>query len=159
RPRLREEPNMRAQWGLVVLPAALAGLAGADGLQRRVVTGVLEQPAGRDPWWRVAVRGLLAAPLGLMLWFAALAATANTIRCVLLYPLTDGPDYSGAWGGPSWQGAWAVHAGLAIVLFPIELWLLSVLSLLSAKVFAGDRARWVRPVAVVVAAAIVVFFY
>jgi hypothetical protein len=137
---------------MLVLQASLAG----PKRQRRIAARILEEPP--FPGRRRAVWGLLAAPLGLMLWFLALMATADTIRCVFAYPLTDGPDYSTSWGGPSWQGAWAVHAAIAVALFPLELWLLSALSLLSARIFAGDRRRWVLPVAGFSSTAIVLFF-
>lgn len=75
----------------------------------------LNPPRG---WGRVVAHGLLSALLGLLCWALAALAGPNTLRNVLLYPITDGDDVARAWGGPSLAGAWAVHAALALVILP-----------------------------------------
>jgi hypothetical protein len=82
-------------------------------------------------------------------------AGPNTVRNVLLYPITDGDAVARSWGGPTLAGAWAVHAGLALLLLPVALWLLRALSglqgRLSARLLGSDQAPWVIPLAVLVA--------
>ncbi len=75
--------------------------------------------------WRAVIYGLLC-------WVLVVPAGPNTVRNVLLYPLTDGSTAARSWGGPSLAGAWAVHAALALVLLPLELWALRGLTGLQA---------------------------
>jgi hypothetical protein len=81
----------------------------------------------------VVAHGLLSALLGLLCWALAALAGPNTLRNVLLYPITDGDDVARAWGGPSLAGAWAVHAALALVILPVELAMLRGLGVLQAR--------------------------
>jgi hypothetical protein len=94
-------------------------------------------------------------------WLLVALARPNTVRNLLLYPITDGDDVARAWGGPTLAGAWAVHAALALLLLPVELWLLRGLTglqgRLAARLLGADQAPWVLPVAVLVAALAVVF--
>jgi hypothetical protein len=116
----------------------------------------LTPPQNGDRWGRVLLQALLASTLGVVCWLLVALAAPNTVRNVLLYPIIDGTGVIRAWGGPTLAGAWAVHAALALLLLPVELWLLRGLTglqgRLAARLLDGDRARWVLPVAVLVAA-------
>jgi hypothetical protein len=83
-------------------------------------------------------------------WVLVALAGPNTVRNVLLYPITDGSDVARAWGGPALAGAGAVHAALALLL-PVELWMLRGLSglqgRLAARLLGTDQASWVLLVA------------
>jgi hypothetical protein len=53
--------------------------------------------------------------------------------------------YHGSWGGPTLAGAWAVHAGLVLlVLVPIVIWLLRGLARLQLRLVSGQRHDGVR---------------
>jgi hypothetical protein len=180
--RPRVQPRLRGLWaetfgapmwrslayGVLSLPAGIASLllalVGAHraaarlqrGLADRWLRRALTPPQNRDRWGRVILQALLASTLGVLCWLLVALAAPNTVRNVLLYPITDGTGVTRAWGGPTLAGAWAVHAALALLLLPVELWLLRGLTGLQGRLTArqldGDRARWVLPVAVVVAA-------
>jgi hypothetical protein len=155
-------------YGVLSLPAGIASLLLALGgghraaarLQRglagRWLRRALAPPQGGDRWGRVILQALLTSTLGVVCWLLVALAGPNTVRNVLLYPITDGAEVARAWGGPTLAGAWAVHAALALLLLPVELWLLRGLAGLQgrlvARLLGSDRARWVLPVAVVVAA-------
>jgi hypothetical protein len=146
-------------YGMVSLPAGIASLLGAlvgahraaarlqRGLADRWLRRALTPPQGGDRWGRVVLQALLASTLGVVCWLLVALAGPNTVRNVLLYPITDGDAVARAWGGPTLAGAWAVHAALALLLLPVELWLLRGLAglqgRLAARLLGGDRARWV----------------
>ena len=154
--------------GVLSLPAGIASLllalVGAHpaaarlqrGLANRWLRRALTPPHRGDRWGRVLTQALLTSTLGVLCWLLVALAGPNTVRNVLLYPITDGAGVARAWGGPTLAGAWAVHAALALLLLPVELWLLRGLTglqgRLTARLLDGDRARWVLPVAVLVAA-------
>ncbi|HEX8132870.1 MAG TPA: hypothetical protein VF880_05520, partial [Actinomycetes bacterium] len=155
-------------YDLLSLPVGIASLllalAGAHPAAARLQRGLADRwlrrpptpPPGGDRWGRVVLQALLASTLGVVCWLLVALAGPNTVRNVLLYPITDGDSVARAWGGPTLAGAWAVHAAGALLLLPVELWLLRGLAGLQGRLAAqqldGDRARWVLPVAVVVAA-------
>jgi hypothetical protein len=155
-------------YGLLSLPAGIGSLLltligahqAAARLQRDLADRWLHRsltvPHGGDRWGRVVTQALLTSMLGVVCWLLVALEGPNTVRNVLLYPLTDGNDVARAWGGPTLGGAWAVHAALALLLLPVELWLLRGLTglqgWLAARLLGADHARWVLPVDVLVAA-------
>lgn len=154
-------------YGLLSLPAGIASLLltliGAHQAAARLQRGLADRwlhrspaPHGGDRWGRVVTQALLTAMLGVLCWLLVALAGPNTVRNVLLYPLTDGDEVARAWGGPTLAGAWAVHAALALLLLPVALWLLRGLTglqgRLAARLLGTDHTRWVLPVAVLVAA-------
>jgi hypothetical protein len=157
-----------AAYGVLSLPAGIASLllalVGAHRAAARLQRGLADRwlrrsltpPQNRDRWGRVVLQALLASTLGVVCWLLVALAGPNTVRNVLLYPITDGHEVARAWGGPTLAGAWAVHAALGLLLLPVELWLLRVLTglqgRLTARLLGADQARWVLPVAVLVAA-------
>jgi hypothetical protein len=152
--------------GIGSLLLALVGAhQAAARLQRRLADRWLRRslapPQGGDQWGRVTVHDLLASMLGVLCWLLVALARPNTVRNLLLYPITDGDEVARAWGGPTLADAWAVHAALALLLLPVELWLLRGLTglqgRLAARLLGADQALWVLPVAVLVAALAVVF--
>jgi hypothetical protein len=179
---MRNQQRLRAVWaqtfgapmwrsvayGLLSLPAGIASLllalAGAHPAAARLQRGLadrwlrrpLRPPQNGDRRGRVVLQALLTSVLGVVCWLLVALAGPNTVRNVLLYPITDGDTVARSWGGPTLAGAWAVHAALALLLLPVELWLLRGLAglqgRLAARLLDGDRARWVLPVAVLVAA-------
>jgi hypothetical protein len=118
--RIAREPFTAATWrragyALLALPVGVAC----------VPLALLGAPTGR--WQRALVRRFLGAALppatragGLL---HALAATPLNLLTVFVtvygwslvpmnlgWPLRAGSDYSDAWGGPTFAGAWAFHA-------------------------------------------------
>jgi hypothetical protein len=180
--RARVQPRLRGLWaetfgapmwrslayGVLSLPAGIASLllalVGAHraagrlqrGLADRWLRRPLTPPQNRDRWSRVLLQALLASTLGVVCWLLVALAGPNTVRNVLLYPITDGDSVARSWGGPTLAGAWAVHAALALLPLPVELWLLRGLAglqgRLAGRLLGSDRARWVLPVGVLVAA-------
>jgi hypothetical protein len=74
--------------------------------------------------------------IGVLCWELVALAGPNTVRNVLLYPITDSSEVARAWGGPTLAGAWAVHAALALLLLPVELWMLRGLAGLQGRLTA-----------------------
>ncbi len=123
-------------YGLLSLPAGIASLllalVGAHqaaarlqgGLAKRWLRLSLAPPHGGYRWGRLTTHALLTWMIGALCWVLVALAGPDTTRNVLLYPITDGDDVARAWGGPTLAGAWAVHATLALLLLPVELWLL-----------------------------------
>jgi hypothetical protein len=154
--------------GLLSLPAGLVSvllsLVGAQGTAVRLQLGLadrwlhlpVEPPQSGYRWGRVITQALLTSTLGLLCWLLIALAGPNTVRNLLLYPITDRSSYARSWGGPTLAGAWAVHATLALVTLPIPLWMLRGLTglqgRLTARLLGSDRTRWVLPVAILVAA-------
>jgi hypothetical protein len=155
-------------YGLLSLPAGIVSLllplVGAHNAAARLQRGLADRwlprrlapPPGRYRWGRVITHALLTSMIGVLCWVLVALAGPNTVRNVLLYPITDGSDVARAWGGPTLAGAWAVHAALALLPLPVELWMLRWLSglqgRLAARLLGIDQAPWVLPVAVLVAA-------
>jgi hypothetical protein len=135
-------------------PPGAARLQG--GLAKRWLRLSLAPPQGGYRWGRLTTHALLTWMIGALCWVLVALVGPNTTRNVLLYPITDGDDVARAWGGPTLVGAWAVHAAVALVLLPVELWLLRGLTglqgRLAARLLGTDDAPWVLPVAVLVAA-------
>jgi hypothetical protein len=180
--RPRVQPRLRGLWaetfgapmwrsltyGVLSLPAGIASLLlalvgghrAAARLQRsladRWLRRALTPPQNGDRWGRVILQALLASTLGVLCWLLVALAGPDTVRNVLLYPITDGAGVARAWGGPTLAGAWAVHAALALLLLPVELWLLrgltGVQGRLTARLLSTGQAPWVLPVAVLAAA-------
>ena len=154
-------------YGLLSPPAGIGSLLltliGAHQAAARLQRGLADRwlhrfpapPQGGDRWGRVVTQALLTAMLGVLCWLLVALAGPNTVRNVLLYPFTDGDEVARAWGGPTLGGAWAVHAALALLLLPVALWLLRGLTglqgRLAARLLGADHARWVLPVAVLIA--------
>jgi hypothetical protein len=155
-------------YGVLSLPAGIASLlltlGGAHQAAARLQRGLVDRwlhlplapPRGGDRWGRVATQALLSSMLGVLCWLLVALAGPNTVRNVLLYPITDAGSHARSWGGPTLAGAWAVHAALALLLLPLWLWLVRGLTglqgRLAARLLGVDHARWVLPVAVLVAA-------
>lgn len=135
-------------YGLLSLPAGIAGLllalVGRHGAAGRLQSGLagrwlglpLTPPHRRPSWGRVVIHALLTAIVGLVCWALVALAGPNTIRNVLLYPITDGDEVARAWGGPGLAGAWAVHAALALLILPVELGMLRGLTILQRRLTA-----------------------
>jgi hypothetical protein len=135
-------------YGLLSLPAGIVSLlfalVGAHHAVARLQRGLTERwllrglapPPGRDRWHRVITHALLTSMIGVLCWVLVALAGPNTVRNVLLYPITDDSDVARAWGGPTLAGAWAVHAALALLLLPVELWMLRGLSGLQGRLTA-----------------------
>ena len=154
-------------YGVLSLPVGIASLllalVGAHRAAARLQRGLADRwfhrspapPQGGDRWGRVVTQALLTAMLGVLCWLLVALAGPNTVRNVLLYPFTDGDEVARAWGGPTLAGAWAVHAAGALLLLPVALWLLRGLTglqgRLAARLLGADHARWVLPVAVLIA--------
>jgi hypothetical protein len=116
--RLVREPFTAATWrrvayALLALPVSVVcvplGLVGRTGgrWQRRLVRRFLGvEVEGK-------ARGLLHAVAATPLNLLVLAVTGygwSIVPMNLGWPLRAGSDYSGAWGGPTFAGAWAFHA-------------------------------------------------
>ncbi|MET7699761.1 sensor domain-containing protein [Streptomyces sp. NPDC005485] len=112
----------RAGYALLALPVGVAcvplSLVGRSGGRRqrelvRRFLGVEVRGTGRG-----LVHALVATPLNLLV----LAVTVygwSIVPMNLGWPLRAGSDYSDAWGGPTFAGAWAFHAvvgGLGFLL-------------------------------------------
>ena len=97
---------------------------------------------------------VLLVPLGAVSLLIALLSTLNEIRVVLLYWLTDGNSISATtWGGPTLAGAWALHAVLGILLFPVFTAVLAGIDLLARRLADRPKSRnplprWVLPTAI-----------
>jgi hypothetical protein len=104
--------------GVMCIPPALVG-APTGRWQRGLVRRFLgAEPPGSS---RGLAHAVLATPLNLVV----LAVTAygwSIVPMNLGWPLRAGSDYSDAWGGPTFAGAWAFHAiaggGGFLVLMP-----------------------------------------
>ena len=106
-------------WAVALLPRSLGRLATGTG--------------GR-------VNAALSVPLGVLTLLVALLSTVNEIRVLFLYWWTDDVT-PGTWGGPTMAGAWAVHAALGLLIFPV---LLAVLAGARKLVDRLDTAGWAR---------------
>ncbi|MFG2373434.1 hypothetical protein ACGFY9_18415 [Streptomyces sp. NPDC048504] len=97
--------------GLACIPLALLGAPAARwqrGLVRRFLGADSIDPSG-TPRAGGLPHALLATPLNLITAFITLYGWA-IVPLNLGWPLRAGDDYSGAWGGPTFAGAWAFHA-------------------------------------------------
>lgn len=78
-----------------------------------------------------------------------------------LYGFVDPGPYDDAWGGPSRAGAWATHAGIAVVLGALAAGLFLGVERLRRRLARQDRgepaAWWVRPAAVTACVAAALF--
>lgn len=87
---------------------------------------------------------VLLIPFGAVSLLIALLSTLNEIRVVFLYWLTDGNSISATtWGGPTLAGAWALHAVLGILLFPVFTAVLAGLDILARHL--ADRLKNPKP--------------
>ena len=112
---------------------------------------------------------VVSIAFGLWAWLLFSLAVPNTIRCVLLYWLTDyliadhGHIGPGTWGGPTVAGAWAVHGGIALLLLPVWLYLFRSLTYLQGRLadrlLGVSRKTWPVVVALLVVVAGVAFGY
>lgn len=116
--RVVREPFTAAAWrriayavvafpvGVLCVPLALFG-GSAGRVQRWLVRRLLgvELPAGRGG----LVHALLATPVNLVVMAVTLYGW-SIVPMNLGWPLRVGGDYSDAWGGPTFAGAYAFHA-------------------------------------------------
>jgi hypothetical protein len=97
--------------GLACIPLTLLGAPTARwqrGLVHRFLGADSIAPTGR-PRAGGLPHALLATPLNLITAFITLYGWA-IVPLNLGWPLRAGDDYSSAWGGPTFAGAWAFHA-------------------------------------------------
>ncbi|MEV4814069.1 hypothetical protein [Micromonospora avicenniae] len=151
---------------LAALPTVLFGRAGtALSWWRTLRTRVLAAPPvevrRRVGWLPVAGHGLLSLLLGA----AALPPLGVQLLMVLrgmLYGLVVPGPYDHAWGGPTLAGAWVVHFLVGIPTSTAGLALLLAIAALHQRLTAaldGQRLRpWVLPVALLICAAMGLFF-
>ncbi|MEO7837017.1 MAG: hypothetical protein ABIS21_05195 [Acidimicrobiales bacterium] len=161
------DSGRRVLFALESVPLAVGGLGEAmmghhreaADRQRRLAGRLLGMPfdaqPGGDRWARVFGHAILSLPLGVLGWIILALMVPNSLRN-LAYPFFAG-DYSHSWGGPTLAGAWAVHAGLVLVMLPGWIWLLRGLThlqgALAGRVLGGSTQNWTLAVAVVAAAA------
>ena len=151
--------------GLGLLPAALGEvgrLLGGEPTQavlvaRRHALGEGSTASGgRVGVARIVVHAVLGVLLGAFFWWLAAMAVLATARGPF-YGLVDPGPHDDAWGGPGLAGAWAVHAGvwvLVVVVLGLLWWGLVTLHARSTEHLLGVRRRgWAVPVAVLVALA------
>jgi hypothetical protein len=111
---------------------------------------------GRVGVARVAVHAVLGILLGAFFWWLAATAVLATARGPF-YGLVDSGPYGDSWGGPGLTGAWAVNAGvwvLVVAVLGLLWWGLVTLHARSTEHLLGVRRRgWAVPAAVLVALA------
>jgi hypothetical protein len=125
--RVAREPFTPTTWrrtayALLALPVALAciplALLGAP--TARWQRGLVRRFLGTEIPGTARVGGLphalLATPLNLLTAFITLYGWA-IVPMNIGWPLRAGDDYSSAWGGPTFAGAWAFHAVLGGIGF------------------------------------------
>ncbi|MCX4810910.1 hypothetical protein OG601_09785 [Streptomyces sp. NBC_01239] len=100
--------------GLACIPLALLGAPTARwqrGLVRRFLGADRADPTDLPGRPRAGglPHALLAAPLNLVTAFITLYGW-SIVPLNIGWPLRAGDDYSDAWGGPTFAGAWAFHA-------------------------------------------------
>ncbi|MFE2421191.1 hypothetical protein [Streptomyces hokutonensis] len=125
--RIAREPFTAATWrrtayavlafpvGLVCVPLSLLGAPTARwqrGLVHRFLGADIPGTARRGG----LRHALLATPLNLLTTFITVYGWA-IVPMNLGWPLRAGDDYAGAWGGPTFAGAWAFHAILGGIGF------------------------------------------
>jgi hypothetical protein len=109
-----------------------------------------DEPGVRRPGGELAA-SLLLIPVGLITLLVTVFATLDEIRVIFLFWLTDsGTQAPGTWGGPTMRGAWAVHAVVGLLLFPVFVAVLVALTRLAGLVVGRLVAhrpapRWVLP--------------
>ncbi|MGX9889821.1 hypothetical protein [Streptomyces sp. NPDC002276] len=143
--RVAREPFAAATWrrtayavlalpvGLACVPLSLLGAPTARwqrGLVRRFLDADLPGTARRGG----LRHALLATPLNLLTAFITVYGWA-IVPMNLGWPLRAGDDYSGAWGGPTFAGAWAFHAILGGIGFLLLMpWLVRGLTAAQVRV-------------------------
>lgn len=148
-----------AYYAVVSTPVAFA----PTGVRARVVRRAFRAPFElREPGiGRVVLHTVLAAAVGLVAWFVVFLASIAAVRGIF-YPLIASNDYENSWGGPTLAGAWAVHAALGVGLLPVWAVLLAGIGteqrLLARRLLSRSGPWWPIPVAVVLAAAGILFF-
>ena len=118
--RIAREPFTATTWrrtayallalplGLACIPLSLLGAPTAR-WQRSLVHRFLGTDLPGGPRAGGLPHALLATPLNLITAFITLYGWA-IVPMNLGWPLRAGDDYSSAWGGPTFAGAWAFHA-------------------------------------------------
>jgi hypothetical protein len=128
------DPWRRTRYIALAVPAAVIALADGGRLQQRNVRRL-----GREVT-AYRLRGLLALPVAwigfvvtLYGWSIAVLNLGYPIRWVIGL----GGDYSTAWGGPTFAGAWAFHAatGGLVALFAMP-WIVSGITSLHLRLLA-----------------------
>ena len=101
--------------GLACIPLALLGAPTAR-WQRGLVHRFLDPEIPGTARAGGLPHALLATPLNLITAFITLYGWA-IVPMNLGWPLRAGDDHAGAWGGPTFAGAWAFHAVLGGIGF------------------------------------------
>jgi hypothetical protein len=153
--RIVREPFTAATWrrlayaalvlpvGVACVPLALLG-APTGRWQRALARRWLGTDLGDGPRAGL-VHALLSTPLNLLTAFVTLYGW-SIVPMNLGWPLRAGSDYSTAWGGPTFAGAWAFHAILGglgfLLLMPwVSRGLAALQTRLARRFLAyGDRA-------------------
>ncbi|MET7569992.1 hypothetical protein ABZT04_16025 [Streptomyces sp. NPDC005492] len=94
--------------GLICVPLSLLGAPTAR-WQRNLLRRFLHTEVPGTARGGGLRHALLTVPLNLVTAFVALYGWA-IVPLNLGWPVRAGSDYSGAWGGPTFVGAWAFHA-------------------------------------------------
>ena len=125
--RIAREPFTATTWrrtayavlalpvGLACVPLSLLGAPTAR-WQRGLVRRFLDVDISGTARGGGLPHALLATPLNLLTTFITVYGWA-IVPMNLGWPLRAGSDYSGAWGGPTFAGAWAFHAILGGIGF------------------------------------------
>lgn len=91
--------------------------------------------------WRTACYAALELILGIVGIMLVLGWLIISIRNIVLYPLPGVGEWGRAypdpsWGGPTWQGAIALHTGSALLALFIMPWVIRGMAQLQAKLAA-----------------------
>jgi hypothetical protein len=146
--------------GLLCVPLALVGGPAGRvqrGLARRLLGTETEEPARTGPL--ALAHAVISTPLNLVA--AVTSLYFWTIVVINLgYPLRPDSDPSGAWGGPTMAGAWALHAVAGGVTFLfLTPWVMKGFTALQARLVRGflgtDRTGILRTTGLALAIAVV----
>ncbi|MEU8222531.1 hypothetical protein [Kribbella sp. NPDC048915] len=123
--------------------------------RRHLAAQGAQQPESR--WRRFGV-GVLSVVLGVGCWFLMGLGALAVVRGLGWGLVEDRVVEPGTWGGPSWGGAWAVHALLAVPCLVVLAAVLRGIAALHQRLVRGE-GKWVLPATVAVAAGWVALFW